>query len=432
MKKLKSLICIILVAVLLSGCSFHLASSVNDLISAVPPFGDNAKVKDALDKYLTNDYSLKNPAVGKHITSFSFCDLNNDKVDEAVVFYQTSASLGKIKMAVLQVTDEKWNVLTEIDGEGEDIYRLDFCDINNDGKNEILTSWNTISNSTNHTFNIYHLSKDKNEIKKIIDEDKTINNYLTIDFDNDDKLELILFQITSGNYSASKAELYRIDNNKYRLLGETKLDSRVSSYVNINTEVVDGEIRIYADALNSNGESMLTEIIYWSDTYDTIVSPFYSYSTGITSGTRRDCLVKSVDINDDKLIEIPTDSNIKSRQKELKFLDWKAYKNTILLHRNYTIFVKEDNYNLIIPDEYISKINAKYNNSTKELSIIEADTKSSVLTIKPILKVVYDNEPIEGYEIILEESGYYYLAKLENNKNIKFTKDDLKKYIKTN
>ena len=76
MKYIKSLLCIILVAVLLSGCSFRLASSVNDLISAISPFGDNADIKLAMDNYLGNGYTHKNPTSGDYITSYNFYDLD--------------------------------------------------------------------------------------------------------------------------------------------------------------------------------------------------------------------------------------------------------------------------------------------------------------------------------------------------------------------
>lgn len=430
MKHVKSLFCILLVAVLLSGCSFHLASSVNDLISSVAPFGDNANIKDAMDAALNNGYTLKNPISGNNITSYSFCDVDNDKVDEAIVFYEPEDNLGTIKMSLLKLVDSNWNLISEIKGAGQEVYSLDFADINNDGKKEIIVCWNNMSNSTNHTFNIYSLSNKK--LKKLVNDDKVINNYFIADFNNDKKSDLILFEINSGNYSTAKAELYSVSNKDYHLLGETKLDNRVSSYTNIHTETAEGDTRLYVDAINSNGNSMLTEIIYWSDAYGTIISPFYSYNSGVTSGTRRNCLVKSSDINDDKKIEIPTDYNKIKVSKDLKLIDWKIYKNTILMHKNYSVFVSDDNYNVIIPDKYIKKLSFDYSKENKELIVKDKNKKSIVFSVKPILKVVYDKEEYKDYEVIKEHSGYYYLAKCENNKDIKITYDDLKQYIKTN
>ena len=59
MKYLKSAICILLVCLMLTGCSFRMASSIDDLISPVSPFGDNADIQKAMDSYAKNGYSLK-------------------------------------------------------------------------------------------------------------------------------------------------------------------------------------------------------------------------------------------------------------------------------------------------------------------------------------------------------------------------------------
>ena len=144
MKQIKVFACIVLIVALLSGCSFRLASSVNDLISAVAPFGDNADVKNALDSFLPNGYILKNPSSGDYITSYNFYDLDSDSKEEAVAFYESNDNLGTVCMAIIKELDGKWQVVSNVKGYGDDAYRLDFADVNNDRKPEILVCWNTI------------------------------------------------------------------------------------------------------------------------------------------------------------------------------------------------------------------------------------------------------------------------------------------------
>ncbi|WP_294905672.1 hypothetical protein, partial [uncultured Eubacterium sp.] len=206
MKYIKSLLCIILVAVLLSGCSFRLASSVNDLISAISPFGDNADIKLAMDNYLGNGYSLKNPTSGDYITSYNFYDLDGDGENEAIAFYETKDSLGVAKMALLKKENEKkWQVLASVDGNGESAYRLDFSDIDNDSNVEVIVCWNSISNSTSHSFVIYEVDlDDKPQFEKIGDA-KTVNNYSIGDFIGNGTNQLLLFEILSGTKNSAKA-----------------------------------------------------------------------------------------------------------------------------------------------------------------------------------------------------------------------------------
>ena len=432
MKYIKVFLCVVLIVALFSGCSFRLASSVNDLISAVAPFGENADVKSALDSFLSNGYSLKNPSSGEYITSYNFYDLDGDEKEEAVAFYEPNDNLGTIRMAIIKEYSGKWEVVSDISGYGDDAYRLDFADLNNDGKDEIIVCWNNISNSNSHLFVVYNLKfEDKKfEVKQINKDEIYLNNYVIVDFNQTGNNDILMFEINSGTKTSAKAELYSLNDNNLRLKGETKLDSRVISYRNINVEKAEGDIRVYADAIGSNGNSIRTEVIYWSNMYDSIVSPFYSYSTGRTSGTSRGCLVNSCDINEDERIEIPTDTTVKGLPKNIKPLNWKIYNKTILVHTNYSLYVKDDNYNVIIPDKYFKNISAAYNKRTREMTVINKKTKTAVFSIMPVLKAVYDEKSYQGYSIILDKSGYYYLAKTSNDKDIKISIDELKQYIK--
>lgn len=432
MKYIKVFLCVVLIVALFSGCSFRLASSVNDLISAVAPFGENADVKSALDSFLSNGYSLKNPSSGEYITSYNFYDLDGDEKEEAVAFYEPNDNLGTIRMAIIKEYSGKWEVVSDISGYGDDAYRLDFADLNNDGKDEIIVCWNNISNSNSHLFVVYNLKfEDKKfEVKQINKDEIYLNNYVIVDFNQTGNNEILMFEINSGTKTSAKAELYSLNDNNLRLKGETKLDSRVISYRNINVEKAEGDIRVYADAIGSNGNSIRTEVIYWSNMYDSIVSPFYSYSTGRTSGTSRGCLVNSCDINEDDRIEIPTDTTVKGLPKNIKPLNWKIYNKTIIVHTNYSLYVKDDNYNVIIPDKYFKNISAAYNKKTREMTVINKKTKTAVFSIMPVLKAVYDEKSYQGYSIILDKSGYYYLAKTSNDKDIKISIDELKQYIK--
>lgn len=429
MKYIKSFICIVLIMVLFSGCSLRLASSVNDLISALSPFGENASIKGAMDSYLTKGYSLKNPTSGEYITSYNFYDIDNDGVSEAIAFYETKDALGVAKMALLKPNGNKWDVMSTIDGLGESAYRLDFCDIDNDSQTEVLVCWNSISNSTSHSFIVYNIDYDDNYNFVPLGETKTINNYYIDDFTGGGNNELLLLQISSGTKNSSKAELYDLSNG-YDLIGETKLDSRVLSYNNLISEKVNGSVRLYADAIGSSGETKLTEILYYSNTYDSVISPFYSYNTGTTTGTSRSCLINSMDINSDNSIEIPTDAYYDSFPEGIYSIDWKVYKNTVLMHTNYSLYVKDDNYTVVVPDDYLEKINVLYDKDTRVLSVNAKDNNEPVFEILPVLKAVYEDKKFSDYILITENNGYYYLAKSYENKNINITMDDLKEYIK--
>ena len=137
-----------------------------------------------------------------------------------------------------------------------------------------------------------------------------------------------------------------------------------------------------------------------------------------------------MDINSDNSIEIPTDAYYDSFPEGIYSIDWKVYKNTVLMHTNYSLYVKNDNYTVVIPDDYLEKINVLYDKDTRVLSVNAKDNNEPVFEILPVLKAVYEDKKFSDYFLITENNGYYYLAKSYENKNINITMDDLKEYIK--
>lgn len=431
MKYIKALICTLLIATMLSGCSFRISSSIEDLISPVSPFGDNADIQEALNSYAKNGYSLKTPSGGEYIASYNFFDIDGDGVDEAFAFYEPSDDLGTISMALIKKLNDKWSVVENIKGDGKDIYSVSFSDVNNDGRVELLVCWDVISNSSNHNLSVYLMKPSGESVKlRQIGESVSINNYLVVDYDKNSKNELMIFEI-NGASSSARAKLYSLSDNSFDLLSETKLDSHITSYTNILVEEAENDVRVYADAIGSDGSSMLTEIVYWSDTYDSIISPFYSYTTGLTKGTSRTLSLNCDDINGDKLIEIPTNYSIDGLPKKVDAVDWKIYKNTILVHSEYSLVVSDDGYMAVLPDDIFKSISVSYDGDERLMTVKNKQTKKDIFYIKPVLKAVYDEKEYKDYSVVLEASGYYYLAKIGNDTKIKISIDDLAEMVKS-
>lgn len=431
MKYLKAIVCTVIIAAMLSGCSFRMSSSIEELIGPVSPFGENANIQEALDTYEKNGFSLKTPSGGEYMASYNFYDVDGDGADEALAFYEPSDDLNTISMALIKKINEKWSVVDSIKGDGKDIYSISFSDVNSDNKVELLVCWDVINNSSNHNLCVYEINGKKSKLSvEQIGDSIEINNYIVVDYNQNSTNELLLFEL-NGPYASARAELYSLNDNSFKLLGETKLDSHVSGYSNIQIENAENDIRIYADAISSDGSSMLTEIIYWSETYDTIVSPFYSYSTGLTKGTSRNIKLGCIDVNDDGLIDIPTGCNkIKKLPKKVKAVDWKIYKNTILAHSVYSLVAIDDNYMVILPDEFVDEISVSYDSKSRIMTVKDKKTKKNAFSILPVLKATYNEENYQDYNKVLEASGYYYLAKISNDSNIEITFDDLTKLVK--
>lgn len=432
MKKIKAFLVILSLSLLLTGCSnFRFAGSIDDLISPISPSGDNAQVKNAVDEFCKSGYRIKIPSAGDYRTSFIFYDLDGDSADEAIAFYEPLDSLGTVNMAVLKKTDDKWEVIENTVGDGTDIKSVAFCDVNNDSSVEIIVCWSVISKSTNFNLEVYrqNISDDSYSLEQV-DDSITAGEFICCDVNGNGADDLLVFTFDSASESPV-AKLYSFEGNKKKLLGQTKLDSSIISFSSIKAGKTDEGVSIYADAIRSSGDSMVTEFIYWSNYYDSIVSPFYSYSTGKTSETTRKSLINCKDIDGDDVIEIPLDAHIAKLPEQLTAQNWMDYGNTVLRHKCYSISCKRDSYSVVIDDKYFSDISAEYDSKGRKLSVfLNSQRCFDIVTVIESAYISTD-EKYKDYTQIYSHSGFVYLARLDGKSPMNITSEDLKTMIKS-
>lgn len=434
MKKLRGFLVVLCLSLLLAGCSnFRLATSIDDLITPVSPSGDNAGVQNAVDEYCKSGYLIKIPSSGDYTTSFVFYDLDNDGAEEAISFFEPSDERGTVSLAVLKKNNDKWSVVSDIKGDGADVESVDFCDVNHDGQVEILVCWNVIAKSTNSKLSVYNQQQtDEGYSLEQLDDPITAGEFICADVNGDGINEVAVFNIGSSAESPT-AELYSFADNSKRRIGRTKLDSTIISFENIISAETSEGISIYADALKADGSSMVTEFLYWSDYYDSIVSPFYSYSSGKTTQTARNSIIHSKDIDDDGEVEIPIDAKADNLPKQITAQNWMVYKNTVLNHKCYSFSCKRDSYSLLVEDDLFSDVSVKYNNDNRLLTLASKDGEQEYFSIIAVIGSAYnaDELSLQGYTEIFTDSGFVYLAKVNNQLDAYFTIDDLKNMIKS-
>ncbi len=426
MKKVKILLLVFVICLTFSGCSGFRIANIDDLISPVSPSGDDAGILAAVNEYSKGGYSIKIPATGKYTTSFILRDLNSDGVDEAIAFFERNDNLGEVDMAVLSKSNSSWHVIDDIMGEGVDVKSVDFSDLNNDGAEEIIVCWGIISNSTTSNLCVYSID---NDLKlSLMTDSITAGEFISADINGNGTNELLVF--TFGSYSESpRAELYSLATGNKKLIGETKLDSSIISFSKITCGKTDEGMSVFADAIRANGASMVTELLYWSDYYDSIISPFYSYSSGKTAETSRDNMITSRDINGDGEIEIPVDKSVSGLPGEVTAQSWVGYESTVLKHREYSYAVKRDGYLLVFDDDLFSKAYIEYDSDKRQLNV--TDGKDNIFSIITVMRANYDSADYSDFTEIYSDSGLVYLCNCNGNSEIKLTIDDIKSIIRT-
>ena len=91
---LKKIAALLLVPVLLAGCSA--AGDVETLLRAPQLSGESAALQKALNNYLGGSATLKYPASGDFLSPFAFGDWDGDGTDEAAVLYTTDTTSSNV------------------------------------------------------------------------------------------------------------------------------------------------------------------------------------------------------------------------------------------------------------------------------------------------------------------------------------------------
>ena len=437
--KIKLISLIIAIIFIFSGCSIGL-KTVDQLIIPPKAYGENEGIQKAIDEKLETGYVLKPPATGSHTSAFILYDIDKDGTDEALAFYQPNKTSDQVNFIILKYFDNKWNYIQEVQGQGSDINMIEFGDIDGDGVNEIIVSWQMFNNKEKRVLSIYKYSSKNNSAKiKKIKTNINFTSMLVLDFDRNNVDELLLFTIdTAKSPVEANARLFTSYGNKLKQIGEVTLDPNVKSYKNFMIQDLPNTNSPVVFADGYKGENiMVTEIVYWDSESKTLKAPLYDASSSSTVLTSKGIRVNSRDVNGDGIVEIATQGALAGDVDEnILVVNWNQLVDLQLNSVATSIINENDGYMLMLNEVAAGKDTAIYNNTKRELKIYEWDFENNVAgneiySIRAIKKSVWNTQQIVGYEIIGSNANLYYVAKInevENNSQI--TLDEISENIR--
>ncbi len=369
MNKIKAVVSFMLILSLLlttCGCSFRF-TSFDNLIRPPKLSGKYQDLQDSFEKSVSGDISLVTPENGSYQSAFIIADLDGDRDEEGMAFYIDKHEPDIAKFSYFEYKDNNWIYITTLDGPGDSIDKVELSDINLDGYYEIIVGWKLFSSVTNKAFTAYSI--DTGIPKSIASHPYT---YLAlIDVNGDGLNDILTTAIDSSvpNILTATAKFYNYNIQKTALtvMGEAPLDGNVVSYSSVSSEFVDDTNLIYIEAEKGQGES-LTEIIYWDDINNILVSPLFDSSTQSTTSTWRNVRLRAYDIDADGYLEIPTsvempasasltnlDQNT-SVEKPVYYIKWVKFRNERLKPVQYSIYNDDFGYILNIKSSWVGRI----------------------------------------------------------------------------
>lgn len=383
-KKLIRAFSLILFLLTLSSCSLRVESA-DSLVRAPKLTGKNQQVQKTLDKFVGENFILKIPIAGDYTSAFVYKDIDSDGTDECIAFY-TLKKDDSVHMNILGCKDGEWKSLYDIRGNGSDVYSLSFADVDGDGINEIIVTWNILDSKTNKYISVYGRYSQKDGPVSIMTEMFTFAHMLDCNSDGSDEIFLIVKE-TNGDSFESYGRLFYFNSltKSIELKSEIKLDSGVASYTGIAHDFENGICRIYIDGVVSETH-MITEVLTLS-VKDMILKNAVVNNKPLSALTLRSGKKICCDINKDGYIEIPSFKELpgglitdrQSKITEKLFLSsWSRYTGEELVTDYFYIENPEFSYNYIISSDQIGEITAVKDLKLNRLRFYQIDANGNI------------------------------------------------------
>ncbi len=384
----------------LCGCDLFTADTA-ELLSPPALTGDMYPIDTAIKKSITSNYTLEYPSRGDYRSAIVQHDLNKDGVLEAFAFYSTQDK---------EVTTMNINAVANKNGEwisvamqsiaAGGVDRIDFCDLDRDGIDEILVGWE-IYGTSELKLAVYSLGE--NTLTQRMLEQYT--HFSFCDLDDDDKNEIFIVRSFPAE-SRNSAHLYTLTNVGVELVSSCELDSTAKT---LNHPVVStlstGIPAVYIDEIK--GVGAVTEVIFLEK--GQLQNPLMETEAKETTLTLRAATLESRDINGDGILEIPVRRDIptvtKSTEGEKQYLtDWCSFSGETLTTQLTAFMNVSEGYYYIIPQKWLGNIAVLRDAENSLTEIYRFDTENNVsgerlLYFKSVKKSDWDKGSFRNQDV---------------------------------
>ncbi|MDQ0175496.1 hypothetical protein [Bacillus chungangensis] len=390
---------------LLSGCSLFEGHS--SLLTPPSLNDQQAELKTVISKYLPDQAEMLTPLDMKEAQSIFLEDLDGDGQEEMIVFYKMTNRAESMKGIVLKKKDKVWKKIAEFDGTGFFLSEVQFVDLNNNGRKEIVAGFRFSEELDDKGLLVYDIFSDDSP-KLLLDKPYT---YVVIDdFQQQKNNELVLIKFDRN--SLNKMVLYRYAHEQMTEIATLELDPYVDGYLQaISGLITKNQKGIFLDGY-IGAHSGFTNVITINN--DTLTNVFDSES----EVTFKPYATKSEDINGDGILEISLPTKPISK-KERSYAETPYYETYYQLTDQFDLqaiarrfFNYEFLYEIQIPATWPDQINIERSEDNRYIKFIDVLTNEVLFDIYATEK---EKEPIGSeWHVLTETSSYLYISKTAN------------------
>ena len=413
-----------------SCSSFAFIQPVSSLLNPPLYYPEYEELVNAFNRDVRTDKQFCIPYEGDYSSAIVVDNIDSDAEEEALIFYRNKNE-NFAKMHYFDFTGSEWITSGDFNGYGNNVKSLFVNDLDNDGIGELIVIWETSGVQTGDVMSVYRKTAAENSYREIANEPCLITNVVDINSDGYDEIFYIC-QSSFGNTVQKIAKVLRLSGDSVVIMGETKLDSNISSYASVKTEKESesSPLKIYVDALKGE-KQMITELIYWDSEKSQLVAPWLDEETLTNSITMRYEPVECYDINNDGKIDIPvqiifgTEEEIKEtlESERLYLTVWMNFNNGNATVVENTLINFSDGYYIKLTEEEINSIGVRvYKQKNCWVVYLKNEyknTEEAIFSVIRIDKKKWETENFDSYISISEKNeGVVCVYITETGKNL--------------
>lgn len=294
MKKLYWAVLAVGALVALSGCS-PIQMDVEELMAPPKLTAEQAEIDSALKQALGENIKLKYPKSGDYRSAFVFHDIDGDGEEEAIVFYQLDGSATWLN--VMDQSGGQWHSTYSSSGLGDDVDFISFANITDPQREDIVIGWSGESTEENKV-SLY--TYEDGRLRSMFKD--SYQQLVVVPGGEGGLDELVLLNL--GDSQNSSAKLIRKRGTRVAQSSKVDLNDRAREFAQITYGTLpDGTKALFVDETIVGGQ-MATEVLTIQD--GELHNLMLDEEERNFEATRRDIQVKSMDVDGDGYLEVPT------------------------------------------------------------------------------------------------------------------------------
>lgn len=294
-----------LMVLILTGCGL---TSPEELYTLPKPSTEYESLQSSLEQLLDKGYEYSPPISGNYTQAVQLRDLNGDGVDEAIAFLRDSSGQERpLKICVLSANgDEGYSLACMIEGDGDMVNSVVYCQLNDTPTEEIVVGWRI--SSTVYALSAYSI--DNGNVTELMTA-PSYTKYEVNDLDQDNQAEIVSIQLNSAEEGGNTATYYDWSEDTMMSINTVSLSAMGDSLQSVQYNYLVGSYpALYVSSYQRNDSaSLVTDVL--SVVNKKLTNITMDSTTG-NSATSHLYITDPKDINNDNVLELPMPSPLRS------------------------------------------------------------------------------------------------------------------------